>query len=277
MFSKNFVIIIVVVVALAMTVISISVLGDRSTSYGSDKYVITLFSPFQKMVSGTLGFLEHIWCNYFDLVSVSRENERLKRDLAIAQNKLMDARETELANIRLRNLLSFQKTTNLSMLASEVIAKDPSAMSKTVMIDKGKDDGLKVGLPVVLPEGIVGQIMEVAGRYAKVLLVTDANSAVDALVQKSRARGVVKGSTFGDCRLVYMLRKHEVHQNDILISSGLDGVYPKGLRLGYVHSVRKKNAGIFQEVTVRPFVDFEKLEEVLVILNPPQHNIVMEK
>ena len=274
MFSKNSVIIIVVVVFLAINIIAISVVGDRAVSFGPSRVIVSLFSPFQKIVSGSIGFAEGVWRNYFELVSVSRENDQLRKQLNIVENKLIDAKEIELANNRLRNLLNFQKSTNLNMLASEVIAKDPSAMFKTVMIDKGATSGLTVGLPVVLPEGIVGQVIEVAKNYAKVLLVTDSNSSVDVLVQRTRARGVVKGSTFGDCRLVYVLRKHEVNKEDILISSGLDGVYPKGLRLGYVRDVYKKSSGIFQEVAVRPYVDFEKIEEVLVLLNPPHSDIV---
>ena len=277
MFSRNSVIIIAVVVFLAINIIAISIVDDRSISFAPARIVISLFSPFQKVFSGSIGFVEDIWRDYFALVSVSKENRRLKKQLLVAENKLIDATETELANTRLRSLLNFQKNTNLNMLASEVIAKDPSAMFKSVMIDKGEADGLRVGLPVVLPEGIVGQITEVTQKYAKVLLVTDSNSSVDALVQRTRARGVVKGSTFGDCRLVYVLRKHEVNKGDILISSGLDGVYPKGLRLGFVSDVFKKNSGIFQEVTVRPYVDFEKLEEVLVIINTPQQDVVTKQ
>ena len=277
MFSRNFVIVIIIVVSLMMTIVAVSVMDDRAAPSVSSRFVIPLFSPFQKIASGAIGFVDSIWRNYFALVSVSKENHQLKKQLIIAQNKLIDATETELANTRLRSLLNFQKSTNLKMLASEVIAKDPSGMFKTVMIDKGKANGLTVGLPVVLPEGIVGQIIETAQNYAKVLLVTDANSSVDVLVQRTRARGVVKGSTFGDCRLVYVLRKHEMNKGDILISSGLDGVYPKGLRLGYVSEVFKKSSGIFQEVTVLPYVDFEKLEEVLVLLNPPQNDFMTEQ
>ena len=271
MFSRNSVIIIVVVVFLAINIVAISVLDNRMVSLGPSRIMITLFSPFQKMVSGSIGFFEDIWRNYFNLVSVSMENDRLRKQLEIAKNKLVDAVEIELANERLRSLLHFQKSTRLKMLASEVIAKDPSAMFQTMMIDKGEQSGLKVGLPVVLPEGIVGQIIEVAPHYAKVLLVTDSNSSVDALVQRTRARGVVKGSTFGDCRLVYVLRKYEVNKGDILISSGLDGVYPKGIRVGHVASVVKRNSGVFQTVEVEPYVNFDKLEEVLIITNAPRH------
>jgi rod shape-determining protein MreC len=112
--------------------------------------------------------------------------------------------------------------------------------------------------------------MEAAGTYSKVLLIIDQNNAVDALVQRSRARGLVTGAAAGQCIFKYVLLKNDVKIGDTLISSGLDGVFPKGLRVGLVSNVIRSNAGIFQEVRVTPFVDFEKLEEVLVVLNPPE-------
>ena len=121
-----------------------------------------------------------------------------------------------------------------------------------------------------MAEGIVGQIIGVSRWHAKVLLVIDQNSAVDALVQSSRARGIVKGESTERCQLKYVLRKHEINLGDTVISSGLDGVFPKGLRVGRVSSVVRPNSGIFQSVSVAPYVDFETLEEVLIILNRPE-------
>jgi len=174
--------------------------------------------------------------------------------------------ETELANVRLRDLIDFQRNISERVVAAEVIGRDPSAWFKTVIIDKGEADGLTRGLPVVIAQGIVGQVIEVSKHYSKVMLIVDSNSAVDSLVQRSRARGVIKGEATDQCRLDYVLRKNDVRIGDTLVSSGLDGVYPKGLRIGYVSQVIEHDADIFHEVIITPFVDFEKLEEVLVIL-----------
>jgi rod shape-determining protein MreC len=182
--------------------------------------------------------------------------------------KSNETHEIELANKRLRNLLNFQKTPTNPVVAAEVIGKDPSGWFKTVIIDKGRSDGLQKGLPVVLPTGIAGQVIEVSGHYAKVMLIIDRNSAVDALVQRSRARGIIKGASADKCRFEYVLRKHDVQIGDIVIASGLDGVYPKGLRIGRVSDLGERSSDIFYEITVTPFVDYEKLEEVLVILHP---------
>ena len=118
----------------------------------------------------------------------------------------------------------------------------------------------------------VGLVVEVGGHSAKVMLITDPNSAVDAVLQKSRARAIIKGGTSGYCVLHYVLRKNTVEIGDSVISSGMDGVFPKGLPIGQVLEIDNKESGIFQEVSVMPFVDFERLEEVLIIppTDPPR-------
>jgi rod shape-determining protein MreC len=155
------------------------------------------------------------------------------------------------------------------MLAAEVIGRDPSSWFKTIIVNKGMEDGVQEGVPVVVPEGVVGLVVEVASNYSKVLLIIDQNSAVDGLVQRTRSRGVIQGNPSGECIFKYVLRKHEVILGDTVVSSGMDGVFPKGLRIGRVSEIIKLNAGIFQEIIVTPYVDFEKLEEVLIIAQSP--------
>lgn len=154
-------------------------------------------------------------------------------------------------------------------MAAQVIARDPTPWFRTVTINKGKADGLRKGMPVVIPEGVVGQVVATTGGYARVLLIIDPNNAVDALVQRSRARGVVSGGPGGACQFKYVLRKEDVRLGDTLVTSGLDRVFPKGFRVGMVSGLFRRHAGIFQEVTISPAVDFDKLEEVLVILTEP--------
>jgi rod shape-determining protein MreC len=115
-------------------------------------------------------------------------------------------------------------------------------------------------------------VIEVSKHYSKVMLITDRNSAVDALVQRTRARGVIKGESTDRCRLDYVLRKNDVRIGDTIVSSGLDGVYPKGLRIGQVSEVIEHDGDIFHEIIITPFVDFEKLEEVLVVLEIQKHD-----
>lgn len=282
MFSKKIVIIVslILLVFFNALVLFISVrhagLPEKppgKPSLGPGRLVISIVAPFQKAVTRSIRFVEKIWKHYFYLVSVARENEKLQNALDRAIEKNNECKEMELSNQRLRTFLNFKKTINTSVVAAEVIGKDPSLLFKTIIIDKGLADGVKKCQPVVVPEGIVGQIIEVTKYFSKVLLIIDRNSAVDALVQDSRARGIIKGANAGQCFFHYVLRKHKIFIGDVVVSSGLDGVFPKGLRVGQVLVTQKQNRGIFQEIVVRPFVDFEKLEEVMVVVSPERPNL----
>ena len=260
----------IVVIAVNIIILSVSS-RTKEPVYGLGRLAIYVVSPFQKAVTRTVRFVEGVWEHYFFLVSAARENDALHARLDEALERGHRCTEIELSNQRLKSLLHFQQSIKRELLPAAVIGKDPSTWFKTIVIDKGRDDGVEKGLPVVVPAGIAGQVMEVTGAYSKVVLIIDQNNAVDALVQRSRARGLVTGAAAGRCVFKYVLLKNDVTVGDTLISSGLDGVFPKGLRVGRVSDVIRRNAGIFQEVKVTPFVDFEKLEEVLVVLNPPDH------
>lgn len=268
MFSKKTVMIATLIILIAANILLLAVSRrNRLPTNDVGPVAITIVGPFQKLVSLTMERVNDIWRHYFSLISVSRENDELRKALGKAAEKENRCAEIEISNERLRSLLNFHKNYTSDMLAAEVIGKDPSSWFKTIIIDKGSTDGVGRGDPVVVPEGIAGQIMEVAENYSKVLLIIDRNSAVDSLVQRTRARGVIKGESIRQCTLEYVLQKNEVKAGDTIVSSGLDGVYPKGLRVGEVSEVNTGSSGIFKEVIVNPYVDFEKLEEVLVIVN----------
>ena len=271
MFSNKKMLIGGVILLVVANIVILSITSrQRRFSFGPVPVLIAVVAPFQAGATWSIQFTGNIWRRYFSLVSVARENERLRQALARAAQENNKQRETALTNQRLRSLLNFTKTISGEQLAAEVVGLDPSSWFKSAIINKGTFDGITKGMPVVIPEGIVGQIAEVSGHYAKVLLAIDRNSAVDALVQRSRARGIIKGNASDQYRFKYVLRKNDVQVGDTIISSGMDGVFPKGIRIGAVTDIVRQNSGIFQEVTVTPHVDFEKLEEVLVILKPTQ-------
>ena len=278
MFSKKTLMIvgIIILIAVNITILSISS-KQRYPSYEPGRITLFFVAPFQEVITRSTRFIRGIWRHYFYLIAVAKENEQLQRELSITIEKNRQLEEIEFSNQRLRNLLSFQRNVTDRVLAAEVIGKDPSPWFKTIIIDKGSFDGIEKGLPVVIPEGIVGQVISVSSRHSKVLLIIDPNSAADALIQRTRSRGLIKGSLGGRCLFQYVLRKHDIRVGDTVISSGLDSVYPKGLQIGKVSGVVRRNAGIFQEVTVIPYVDFEKIEEVLVVMNPRLHEFVSEQ
>jgi rod shape-determining protein MreC len=270
MFPKKMVMIIGVIILIAANIIALSVTSRYNLAYGSGRIALSLVAPFQKVVTRSIRFGRDLWNQYFFIVSVAKENDDYKKALTFAQQENNQLQELKLTNVRLRNLLNFQKTATSQVLSAEVIGKDPSPWYQTVIIDKGKNEGVTRGMAVVIPEGIVGQVMDVSDKYSKVLLIIDPNSAVDALVQRTRARGIIKGESSGRCIFKYVLRQYDVGVGEKVVSSGLDGVFPKGIAVGRISRVIRRSAGIFQEVIVTPSVDFEKLEEILIVLNPPR-------
>jgi rod shape-determining protein MreC len=271
MLSRKMVIIVSVGLLFFFNVIALFVSGrhyysPQVSSQVPGHYFIPIIAPFQKGLTQTICFAERLWEHYFYLVSSAKENEELKLALSKAIEKNNECIETELSNQRFRTFLNFQKTMTNNIIAAQVIGKDPSPWFKSLIVDKGFADGVKKGLPVIIPEGAAGQIIQVTKHYSKVLLLIDRNSAIDSLAQRTRARGIIRGSSDGQFFFQYVLRKYEIQEGDTVISSGLDGIFPKGLRVGQVKSITQKNSGIFQEVVVIPVVDFEKLEEVMIVL-----------
>lgn len=186
------------------------------------------------------------------------ENRRLRAELTTSE-------EMRRENARLRRLLGFSEESSSRTVAARVIAVDATSWFRTIEIDRGYEDGVTEGLPIVDAAGVVGRVVRSTPHSARVLLITDASSAVAVLVQDQRIRGVCRGQG-GALALDFALVQDEIQVGDGVVTSGLGGIFPKGLVIGYVKSVRREQFGLFQTVEVEPAVDFEHLEEVLVLL-----------
>jgi rod shape-determining protein MreC len=266
MFSKKMVMIAGLIILVTLTILVLSLSSRRPyPTYGPGRVAIALVAPFQKMIVATTRFFSDIWEHYFFLITVVDDNRNLRQELQQARALNHRLQEAALSNERLRKLFDLRQKMDQPLIAAQVVGKDPSPWFQSVLLDKGQSDGVEKGQPVINPQGIVGIVVETTAHYAKVMLITDPNSAVDAIIQNSRARGIIEGGASGFCILNFVLRKHEVAEGDAVVSSGMDGVFPKGLPIGKVAAIVKRKAGIFQEVSVIPYVDFERLEEVLVV------------
>jgi rod shape-determining protein MreC len=268
MFSKKTVLIFAGILLITVNIIFLTITIRRPASFGLGRVMIAFAAPFQDLASRAVKGVRETWRNYFSLVSVAEENQRLKELLGKAAEDSILQRELDLENNRLRDLLAFQRSLPNPAIAAQIIAKDPSAWFNTVIIDKGAADGLRKGLPAVTSRGIAGQIVEVSAHQSKLMLIIDRNSAVDALVQRTRSRGIVKGAARDECYLDYVMHEDDMRLGDGVVSSGFDGVYPKGLLIGSISAINFQGSDFFKEVRVTPSVDFETLEEVLVILKP---------
>jgi len=221
-------------------------------------------SVFSYISSNTVDLFEH----YVFLTGVAAENKTLRNKLAAAHARLGECREKIKLYQRVRPFADLvAKSPDLKFLPASIVAKDPSPWYTAAMINRGDKDGIKAGFPVLVPDGLVGRVTAVSYEYAKVILITDPNSSVDALVDRTRARGIVTGEGGGMCRFDYVLRKSDVRMGDMVITSGFGGIFPKGIPIGRVTSLIRRNSGLFQQINVTPCVDLDKLEEVMVVVN----------
>jgi rod shape-determining protein MreC len=233
-----------------------------------DALVMEICSPFQKGATFAIKTVQGTFQRYIFLINLEEENRVLKQKIGQLQEQNHQMKEMKLANERLRELLQFREKKSSSMIGAEVIGQDPSSWFKSVTIDKGERDGVKKGMAVISSAGVIGQILKTASHYAIVLLLTDYNSAIDSIVQRTRAKAIVEGKGENRCQLKYLLRADEVAVGDVVVTSGLGGNFPKGLMIGEVKRVDKKGHGVFQYAELVPSVDLTQLEEVFVIMEP---------
>lgn len=240
--------------------------GERSGWNMIEQLVVEATAPIQKLVTRTIGATRNVWTGYFDLVDVRRENQRLKMLVDALSIESSQYRELLATHRRLQDLLQFRQAVSRPVLAAGVVGRDPTGWFKSVIIDKGRNAGVDLDMPVVNAEGVVGRIVSVSPNYAKALLVIDQNSAIDCLLQRSRDRCMVKGGSRDICKLVYADKSSDASVGDTVITSGLGGVFPKGLPVGQILEIKEAAGAIFKDIDVLPAVDFSKLEEVLVVL-----------
>jgi rod shape-determining protein MreC len=206
---------------------------------------------------------------YVDLIGVRRENGRLKAELDRLNAERAQTAELKAENHRLSALLDLRKALGLGAVAADVIGSDATGLSRTLVIARGTQGGLQVGMAVVSSEGVVGRIIATSPHASRILLIDDHNSALDAFDQRTRARGIIAGVLDDGLTMKYVDRAEDLKPGDSIVTSGLDGIFPRGLLVGYVSSVHREGPGLFLNVDVGPAVNFRRLEQVLVVTEQP--------
>lgn len=244
------------------------------TSYSSQNPAVTsvgmglaseILAPAQSVTRSVYSGVDQFWSNYIALVSVVGEKERLEERLSTLESEYAKLIEFKHENARLRDLLKIKQSHDLLGVTGNVIAHDPSRWADTITLDVGSQDGVQSGQAVVMGGGVVGQVISSGISTSRVLLLTDPTSGVDAILQETRVRGVVEGK--GEFRLFwnYVLNDHEISVGERIVTSGKDGIFPRGLVVGVVSDVVKTKGNLFQKIEVTPSVDFSMLETVMVI------------
>src|SRR6266702_444013 len=259
---------VVLATVLLAQLLALAVQVKRQTAEGPVRLIrlvtVSTIAPFERMLIYTGGSVRGVWSNYIDLRSVRRENQQLKAESE--RMRLERAREQEDARQarRIQALLGFKEQWIDATVAAQVIGTSGSENSRLLYLDKGTKDGIKVDMPVITPDGVVGKILNVYGETAQVLMINDPTSGVGATLVNSRLQGIVKGTNTGEVQLNYIMSDEAVQAGEPLVTSGGDRVFPKGLPVG---TVAKASPGrnLFLEIKLKPAVDLDRLEEVLVI------------
>ena len=219
MVSRASIIFLVILAVIALVTVSLNANSPESESL-PETALLEILGTFQEMTTGTARTVENIWLDYFHLVNLRQENEHLKKSLAQAYSSLNGFRESNLANKRLRKLLNFAEENKYLIIGAEVVGWDPDSWFKTITVNRGSDSDIRVGMPAVTAEGVVGRVVETSPRFAQILLAIDYNSAIDVFVQRSRVRGILAGRSERNCSLKYVLKNDDVVKGDVIVTLG---------------------------------------------------------
>lgn len=209
--------------------------------------------------------------DYLDLLNVRKENTHLRIELARVKSDQARLAELEVENRHLGELLELKDALGTNAVAANVIGSDATGLSRTLILASGTSDGLRTGMAVLANQGVVGKIIAISQHASRVLLIDDHNSALDGFDQRSRARGIVAGMVDDGLILKYADRSQDIRSGDTIVTSGLDGIFPRGLLVGTIQSVHREGPGLFLAVRITPAVDFRELEQVLIVTQPPPH------
>jgi rod shape-determining protein MreC len=263
--------------AILLHVVLIS--AQVNTASGLPILQVVTFGGFSEVQRGTMTVVDGVsglWSGYVALQQVQQENTALKQELQTLQIRLQQERAEAQRTDNLRQLLELRDRAHLETVAAEVIAGPASPDFRTVTIDKGSSEGLATDMAVISPAGVVGRVILPSRRASKVQLLIDRNAAAGALIERTRVQGVVIGVGDGMLRMQYVPGTSDVKTGDLVVTSGIDGIYPKGFVIGTIDHA-DRGVGAYHEIMVRPAVDFARLEEVLVVKTPPASRTILEE
>jgi rod shape-determining protein MreC len=253
---------------LAFLLLSLQVRHERTVVAALRQGLLTAFSPAITATAFVVHGVNNVWSGYIDLRGIRLENSRLRGEVALLKRRIDQLEEQALETQRLQRLLALQEASPATLLTARVVGKDSTNWFKSVLLNRGSLAGVRRNLPVVTPDGLVGRVVEVTPTAAKVQLLTDPVSAAGGLVQRNRVTGIVGGSLGAGARVRYLPLMAELLVGDEVVTSGLGGVFPKGIPIGRITAVERRSGALFQEATLQPSVDLARLEEVLVLMDP---------
>lgn len=268
---------IVNVLVIALALVSFSQRGKVvKESSPFERILVDLIAPIQQSVTETSDFVSSAVDHYLLNIKASKENIELKKEVASLKEKILYLSELDKENQRLKGLLNQKISSNYSKVLAQVVSWDSNHGYRVIRINRGASSGLQLQSVVVTSEGVVGYVYRLTDNFADVLTIMDSNNRVDGLIQRTRSHGIVEG--YSDTRTImkYISRTEKVVLGDVVLTSGLGNIYPKGLVIGQVARIEKESFGITQAIELNTAVNFRKLEEVVVLVRKGQAKISRE-
>ena len=239
-------------------------IGTTSTF---DNFAIHFLASVQSGLRHVRERVRGVFTHYLNNAAASYENERLRVKITELERHLFEQKEIVEENKRLKAFLKLEGTSRLGRVVAQVVASDSGSDYRVIRINKGKSSGIRLQSPVVTPEGLVGYVYRLTSHFADVLTILDSNNRVDALVQRTRTHGIIEGDSSSKTIMKYVSRTGPVILRDRVITSGLGNIYPKGIKVGIITRIEKESYGIVQKIVVTPSVNFDRLEEVGVLID----------
>ncbi len=262
MVSRN-----VVWVAVAGVIIVLSLTIPHAISSRSRVFLMRAFSPLIRMEHSLAGGARLLGAGWRSRVRMKEENIALRWRAKELSREVAELRDAKNENQRLRRLLNFKESSGHTLLPAQVVGRDSRHWYGSVVIDRGTRDGVRPDMAVISDEGVVGKVIESAPDLSTVMLIVDKQSRIGGIVERTRENGVVEGTSFNTCRLSYLPRPAKVRAGDRVLTSGLGGIYPKGLYIGECAGVYEGEYGLYTCADISPGVNFSALEEVLVLID----------
>lgn len=263
--------IIVVVLSIGLIIALMVTAMPQGAMSSVEGFVGRLFMPIEKAAYSVSSFFSNWFGSMEENRYVKEEYHRLSELATEQQNELIEKDELAAEVERLQGLLQFkEENPDVTVYGARVISKNPGNWFNTLVVDRGSDDGVDVDMAVMTEKGLVGRVIEVGKHWSKVLTIIDSESAVSAIAQRSRDNGTVQGDTTlydgeGLCRMIYLPQDATVREGDVVITSGLGDIFPKGLYIGEVVRVENEPFAVYKTAVIKPGADFQRLEEVLII------------
>ncbi len=260
-------------------IISLSVKSSAFT-FSVEGIGSAMVSPFQKGYNLVQGGMQKLWAGFFELNEIREQLESTRKKLEQYENTAEDIREMKIENESLRTLHDFQAKVEYDSVAAEVISKDPDNWFRTIIINKGSKHGIQVNMPVIAFNGeekaVIGKVVEVRRSLSRIIPIISTDMKLGVMLQESRSPGLMQGySSNSDlCVIDYINKAEKITPGTRIVTSGQCSVFPKGLPVGEVVTSQMLKSSAFQKAIIKPFIDYNKIEQVFVIMKLPDPEFI---